>query len=369
MTTLHQEREHIAGLDRRILALAAERMEAARAIGEYKKSAGLPLRDWEMEKQVLLRAATFAEELGISSNTARSLMRTLISESRAQQEQRHYSTFEGRAETVLVIGGAGKMGRWFERFLLDQGHRVFVFDPRAKGTDSSSVSSLSEGLSACSVAIVAVPLSQTAEVIEELVEAEYRGVIVDIASLKSPLRCAIDRARDKGLAVTSFHPMFGPGTRMLSDHVVCICDCGHIEATAVARKFFEATAVTLVEMTLEDHDRMVTYVLGLSHLVNVLFADVLARSGLASHDLIRMGSTTYQSQMTTASAVMHEDPSLYHAIQRVNPHSTDLYDSVSISLDQIRLAVKSGQVDTFAAIMKRACEWNEGTTLEGHGSV
>ena len=61
------------------------------------------------------------------------------------------------------------------------------------------------------------------------------------------------------------HPMYGPDTELLSGRHLIFVDAGCPEATAEAKALFSATMVEELDMSLEDHDRLIAYVLGLSH--------------------------------------------------------------------------------------------------------
>lgn len=359
--TLEGLRRRIAQIDADILELVAARVATAREIGRCKQEQGVPLRDWEVERQVLDRAAALAGPLGLPAGAARALMEVLIATARDEQEVASYSTYRGEQESILVVGGLGKMGRWFVDFLGNQGHRVTVWDAAAPGEVG-----LGEAIGETSMAVLAVPPEAVGGILEELVRRRYRGTVFDIASLKAHLRPAITRAREAGLAVTSLHPMFGPNTRALSGQVVCVCDCGDPEATRRAEALFRDTAATLVRLSLEEHDRAVSYVLGLSHLVNLLLAKVLGAGGLAFGDLNRVGSTTFHAQMGTAATVVGEDPALYFAIQRLNPFTPEIYEAVRSHLEELTGWVLGGDQASFAAMMERAREWmglSRGPTL------
>ena len=102
-------------------------------------------------------------------------------------------------------------------------------------------------------------------------------VLADVTSVKrAPLAAML--ARHPG-PVVGLHPMFGPDTRLLSGRHLIICDAGSPEATAEAKALFSATMVEQLEMGLDDHDRLIAYVLGLSHALNIAFFTALARSG------------------------------------------------------------------------------------------
>jgi len=351
MSDLEGHRERIREIDEQIVRLVGERMAAARAAGEAKQAAGIPLRDYEVERRVLDRAAAAAERSLVPADVVRSLMQVLVSASRDEQERLSYSSFSGEAEHIAVVGGAGKMGRWFVDFFANQGHRVTVVE---RGDDPA------KAVQGTSIALLATTPETMPGVIARLAAARYPGVVCDIASLKGHLREAVEAAAAEGLAVTSIHPMFGPGAKVLSDKVVCICDCGVPEATAKVRALFADTAATLVPLDFVEHDRIVSYVLGLSHLINLLFAKVLAghAGGFAAIDSV--GSTTFHAQVETTGTVAQEDPDLYFEIQRLNQFTPALYEAVRAEFDELTGWVLEGDRDAFAAMMERSRRWLSG---------
>jgi chorismate mutase/prephenate dehydrogenase len=352
MSGLEELRQRIREIDAELLKLVADRTETAKAIGQQKKQAGIALRDWEVERQVLDRAAQQADELGLPPKAVRAFMRQLIATSRDEQERTSYSTYRGAAESILIIGGAGKMGRWFVDFFGNQGHRVSVCDPAEPGQPA-----LVAALAGTSCVLIATPLDVIPDVIDQLTEADYGGVAFDIASLKSHLKPAITRARAAGLKLTSVHPMFGSGARTLSDQVICLCDCGDEDATGKVEGFFADTAATLVKLSLDEHDRIVSYVLGLSHLTNIVFTKVLMGCGLPFDKINRVGSTTFHSQMVTTETVIRENPELYYAIQKLNPFSAELRESFRRELETISGWLRDDDTDAFREMMLAGKKW------------
>ena len=79
---------------------------------------------------MILGVRSMASERGVSPELAEQLLRLLIRSSLTTQE--HASVVArgaGSGRRALVIGGAGKMGRWFVGFLASQGFSVEVADP------------------------------------------------------------------------------------------------------------------------------------------------------------------------------------------------------------------------------------------------
>jgi chorismate mutase/prephenate dehydrogenase len=336
-------------------------------VGEAKRAVGLPLRDYDAEKRVLSRATELASAAGVPVDLARSLMQTLINEARLEQERQSYAAYSGDAEHIVIIGGRGKMGRWLCEFFENQGHHVAAWDIAANVAadlrvgPSEQGGTLADTVRDARIVVIATPLDVVPQTIREVVESGYRGVLFDIASLKGHLKFEISNARTAGVRVTSVHPMFGPSARTLSDKVICICDCGDTEATVRVEALFRETAATLVPLSLDEHDRIASYVLGLSHLANLWLTRVLRRSGLPLARINGVGSTTFHSQMTTTATVVRDNPELYFAIQRLNPFTPPLYETAREELAAITQEVQRGDEAAFVNEMRSCREWVETT--------
>src|SRR5688572_27797098 len=130
MSRLDELRAELGTIDKELLRLAARRQAAAQEIGRIKRDAGVPVRDFRQERDVVERARASAAELGLAPQLGEELFLALIRESLTIQERdRVASQGTGGGRKVLVIGGAGRIGRWFVRFLSAQGFAVEVADP------------------------------------------------------------------------------------------------------------------------------------------------------------------------------------------------------------------------------------------------
>lgn len=360
MSELATLREDIRRLDAELLRLAAERLRVAARIGALKRGAGLALRDFDVERQVLAAAEASAATLVLPAGLARGLMQLLIGAAREEQERQSYSAYSGVAERILIVGGAGKMGGWLAEFFRNQGHRVSICDPAADASAPGVVPTLEAGLAEASFALVSTGLDSVPEAIERITAIGFAGVVFDVASLKGHLKAAIGKARERGLRITSVHPMFGPSARTLSDKVICLCDCGDADATQRVERFFSETAARIVRLSLDEHDHAAAYVLGLSHLANVVFLRVLADSGDPYAHFCEVASTTFASQMATSATVIRESPDLYYAIQRLNPFSPKVYAALRTAIDEISGHVLRGDRLAFAREMKAGRAWMDG---------
>ncbi|MFQ6092417.1 MAG: prephenate dehydrogenase/arogenate dehydrogenase family protein [bacterium] len=354
MTKLEQLRTEIETIDVKLIELIAKRLELAVKVGQQKGRMGIPIRDWSVEKNVIDRAHRTAQKLHLPTDLVRNIMQLLIQESCAFQEGLQDSTYNGDLGRICIVGGKGRMGRWFARFFHNQGHSVSIYDTAGPLPDFPSFQNLREGMGDASLLLLATPLEATPKVYEELIQLKPSAIICDIASLKSGLLESIRKARKAHLGVASIHPLFGPDTRILSDKVICLCDCGDQKSFSEVRALFQETSATLVELPLERHDFLASYVLGLSHVINIIFAHTLSRSGLPYKALSEVASTTFVRQIATTVSVITENPFLYYEIQNTNAFTPELYAQLTTAMNEIVEAVLSKKRERFVEIMEKS---------------
>ncbi|MFQ5634515.1 MAG: prephenate dehydrogenase/arogenate dehydrogenase family protein [Gammaproteobacteria bacterium] len=349
---LEELRARLSELDRRILDAVAERQAVVDRIGEVKRDSGKATRDFAREKQVLDTARVSARELGIPPVLAEALMELLIRSSLTKQERaRVRAEGEGRGRRALVIGGAGRMGLWFVDFLASQGFDVTVADPAGAIEGFPHVEDWRQTGNDFDVTVVAAPIGVSAGILEAMAEMPRSGLIFDVGSLKSPLEGPLRRLAAAGARVTSMHPMFGPDTELLSGRHVLFLEVGVPDATAEARRLFASTMAQQIEMDLEHHDRLIAYVLGLSHALNIAFFTALAKSGEKVPKLAELSSTTFDAQLDVANKVAAESPQLYFEIQAGNPHGLSTLRELADAVDEVTQLVESGDEAGFVELM------------------
>ncbi len=358
MRSLEELRTRLDELDRELLELVAKRQSLSTEIASVKRATGQSTRDFAREREVLLRARHDAGTLGVSAALAETLLQALIRGSLTTQEQaRVAAQGRGTGRSALVIGGRGKMGRWMADFLASQGFRVTVGDPAGEvpGYDwiaDWTVSALDQDL-----IVVATPLATANEILTALAARRPRGLVFDLGSLKTPLRSGLAELKAAGCRVTSVHPMFGPDTELLSGRHVIFIDMGEASALEEARGLFASTMADLVVMELEEHDRLIAFVLGLSHALNIAFFTALADSGEAAPRLARMSSTTFDAQLDVASRVAGENPDLYFEIQSLNAFGEEPLVALRAAVDRLYRAVHERDAGSFVAMMRRGREY------------
>ena len=351
--TLEELRGQLSEVDRQLVELVAARLRIVADIGAHKIEHAVPTRDYEREKEVLKGAREQAAALDLDPQVAEEVMQLLIRSSLTQQERtRVAAVAHGAGKRVLIIGGAGKMGLWFAEFLASQGYDVELADPSAAPLPYRRIADWRESALDHDIIVVATPIQVTADVLEALAARKPRGLVFDVGSLKTPLRDALGRLVAAGCRVTSLHPMFGPDTELLSGRHVIFIDLGVPAATAEARSLFAPTMAEQTEMSLEDHDRLIAFVLGLSHALNLVFFTALANSGELVPRLQRLSSTTFDAQMKVAALVARDNPHLYYDIQTLNEYGGTALEALTEAANTLRRLVETRDQAGFVALME-----------------
>ncbi|MDH3255634.1 MAG: prephenate dehydrogenase/arogenate dehydrogenase family protein [Acidobacteriota bacterium] len=346
---LHELRRRIQALDETIIEAAAERTRLAREVARVKEDHDLPTVDYAQEKRVLENARRIASEKGIEGDLAEDLLARLIRASVGEQEVRrlrHAATGEG--QSAVVIGGAGRMGRWMVRFLQTQRFQVQIVDPAAPEALDRAGRAL---LPSADWILCATPPGVLVELYRSFSMQPPKGLVCDIASIKSPLIGPIGELRSLGVRVGSFHPMFGPAAVVLRDEDVVVCDTGDADALEAVQSLFAPTSARLFLVDLDEHDRLMAEVLALAHATTMAFS--VAR---ASGEAPQVHSTSYKVLEDLATLLAAESADVYFEIQADNPFAGRALQRLAHAIERIERAVKSGDRPHFARLMKGELE-------------
>jgi chorismate mutase/prephenate dehydrogenase len=329
-------------LDLELLTLAAERVALGKDVGDIKRRQGISTVDYAQERAVLDRARSAAKERGLDLRVAEDLFTRLIRASVSAQVEEHIrSAALGAGKSAVVIGGAGRMGRWLRSFLTALGYRTGVIDPAAAADEDAWGRRV---LPSAELVMCSVPPASIAKLYGELATNPPTGVVVDIASIKTPVIRPIRTLQQAGVRVGSIHPMFGPSAVLLRDADVVICDTGDAQATAIVEGLFQPTTARLVRLALADHDRIMADLLSLAHATAIAFALCLPQT---EHPV---RSITFQALEALAAAVVRESPEVYYEILAGNPHSLEALESLRLALDRIVATIRGGDPTEFRSL-------------------
>jgi prephenate dehydrogenase len=230
-------------------------------------------------------------------------------------------------ERVAVLGGTGKMGRWFARFFKDKGYEVVIGGRspernRAVAEEIGVEAAISnvDAVRGANIVVVSTTLETTVDTIMQIKDSVERGAIVfDIASVKGRIPEALRELSAKGVRAISTHPMFGPGADSFQGRkVIVIPIVEDVALTKWAVDLFKNEGADVhVVSSGEEHDRIIAITLSLTHFLNIVLGRVLARRDI--QEVKKFAGTTFSLQLTLVEAVLSEDPNLYYEIESQNP--------------------------------------------------
>ena len=342
------------------MALVAKRLHLADQVGLEKKLLGRPLRDEGVEEHVHTRLLTECATRGISPSFAEGLAALLIDESvRRQENVRPPVPINQR---VLVIGGAGQMGRWLCRYFRSRGCDVEVNDIAGPLEGFPFEPDLAKGVREADIVAVSVPMSVAAEVLRTIADMNPKALLFDVGSLKAPIEKELREMGRGGLRVASVHPMFGPDLWPLSSGNITFSDCGNGVAVLEAKELFRASGASFVDLSLDHHDEFMAFLLGLSHLCLLTFARFVAKSPFDLAGLRRPAGTTFSRLSIAAAGLLADSPALLRDIQALNPQTPFIHHRIGETLDEWQKATMAPENGDFLRLIEQTRAYFEGGT-------
>lgn len=236
----------------------------------------------------------------------------------------------GEQLRIAIIGGAGNMGQWFANFLLKDGKEVILADRderkllEAKQQLGINVATNIEAVKNANVILISVPIDDFSKVIEEICPyIRHEQVIMDITSIKVFTIETMHKHIKTGV-VLGAHPMFGPGARSIRNQNFVLTPTNEDESALAqkVREYLETKGARVTVMTPQEHDEMMTIVLGLPHFIALVSADTLLNLDRLEQ-MRTIAGTTYKVLLTLVEGVISRDPEFYASLQMCLPKMTE----------------------------------------------
>ena len=216
-------------------------------------------------------------------------------------------------ESIAIIGAGGQMGKWLAGYFVKKGFEVTGFDTENPvPTNINKAESLISAILNKEYVLLSTPTKKTPEIIR-LIAKEMRreSYLIDITSQKSKTATALGKIPAKVCPVC-IHPMFGPGAKGVKDqNIISIPIKDGKKELDVAKNLFPDANFVTIDST--EHDKKIAIILGLTHLINIAFANILAKD-----DKIllteKMAGPTFKAQKIIAESILTESPELIETI-------------------------------------------------------
>jgi prephenate dehydrogenase/chorismate mutase/prephenate dehydrogenase len=195
-----------------------------------------------------------------------------------------------KPKQVTVIGGHGKMGRFFTQQLSTAGHNVRVLE-------HDNWDQAEQLLGKAELVLVCVPIEQTLTVIQKASQylAPYTA-LADITSIKTPTIQAM-LLQHEG-PVLSLHPMFGPEIQSFLSQNVVVCTARKEKAFQWLLEFIESQGGKLIVCTPQEHDRMMVVIQAIRHFSTFSLGSFLAEEGIDINRSLDLSSPSYRLELS-----------------------------------------------------------------------
>ena len=140
---------------------------------------------------------------------------------------------------------------------------------------------------------------------------KHGSYLIEISSQKSKTAQTLIKTPAKVNPIC-IHPMFGPGTKKIDSKNMIIIPIKDVKKELDAAKLLFPKA-NFVTIDASEHDKKIAVILGLTHLINIAFANILAKDEKISLTE-KMSGSTFKIQKIVTESILTESPELIETI-------------------------------------------------------
>ncbi len=273
---------------------------------------------------------------------------------------------------LTIIGGSGGMGRVFSKYFKNHGFQVTIFARDlnklrkvAKELDVNFAETLEESVKNADLVMISVPISSTIGVIKSIIPyLKENALICDITSLKSEI-CQVYEEELKKYPINclSLHPMFGPGITNMQNYMMLSIRIGgtkkYDDIVNVLLELFRSDGLIIIETSPEIHDTKIALTLGLPHMFNILFLNLLKRSDNSLNELTRFTGTTFLLQKVFSESIIQREMEMFGEIQMENPEFLKIINDLVSLLNKYKIIIENKDKEKFNELFIDALKYSK----------
>lgn len=313
--SLDQLRVKIDNLDSQLVDILAKRAELTQQVGEVKSRTGMPIYVPSREAELIAKRRIEAEHKGVAPALIEDLLRRIMRESYLTQNKQ-YLRVNDDIEKIVIVGGAGALGRIFTDMFRKSGYSVSILE-QSDWPDAENI------LQNANLVLVAVPIKLTEQVIGKLghiIPADC--VLADVTSTKqNPLNAMLNSHQGP---VVGLHPMFGPDVQSLVKQVVVVCKGRYPEKYQWLVEQMRVWGAVLHNSAAQDHDNAMAFIQVMRHFSSFVYGAHLAGEDPNLEQLVAFSSPIYRLELEMVGRLFAQDPELYAGIIFSNKESIGL---------------------------------------------
>lgn len=349
MDALKDIRKEIDSLDQELIEIFAKRLALVKKVGEIKHQQGLPIYVPEREADMLEARREEAQRKGIPPDLIEDVLRRLMRESYVSENYHGFKTVNPEIKKIVIVGGKGKLGGLFLRYLRLSGYQV-------EALGSEDWESAAEILRGADVVIVCVPIAKTLQTIERLQPYLTENMLLaDLTSVKrQPLQKMLEVHRG---AVLGLHPMFGPDIASMAKQVVVRCDGRYPERYQWLLEQIEMWGARIYCTDAAEHDQNMTYIQALRHFATFANGLHLSKQPVKLSKLLALSSPIYRLELAMIGRLFAQDGALYADIIMDKPENLAVIESLKQSYEESLKFFGNGDREGFIKTFNQVREW------------
>ena len=349
MEALKDLRSEIDSLDRELIQLFAKRLELVSQVGKVKHQHGLPIYAPEREIAMLQARRLEAEKAGISADLIEDVLRRFMRESYANENQFGFKTINSDIHKIVIVGGYGKLGGLFARYLRASGYPISILD-REDWAVAESI------LTNADVVIVSVPINLTLETIERLKPYLTENMLLaDLTSVKrEPLAKMLEIHTG---AVLGLHPMFGPDIASMAKQVVVRCDGRFPERYEWLLEQIQIWGAKIYQTDAREHDHNMTYIQALRHFSTFANGLHLSKQPVNLANLLVLSSPIYRLELAMIGRLFAQDAELYADIIMDKPENLAVIETLKQTYDEALAFFENNDRQGFIDAFHKVRDW------------
>ena len=273
---------------------------------------------------------------------------------------------------ITIIGGSGGMGKVFCKYFKNHRFDVTLFarnELRLKKVASElNVKyelSLEKSVKNADLVMISIPITSTAEMILKIGPLLKKNTLIfDISSLKKSVVNALTEVQNKyPINCISLHPMFGPGITNMKNYVMTVLNVGgtekYEEIVNELLNLFRSDGLIITETEPDIHDKRVALTLGVPHMLNILFLNLLKSSNEPLNELTRFTGTTFLLQKVFAESIIQREMEMFGEIQMENQEFLKILEKFEALLSKYKKIVEEKNVKGFNEIFSQGLDYSK----------
>ena len=280
---------------------------------------------------------------------------------------------------ILIIGAAGRMGRWFFDYFINlrkeqskdlylrkktlKIEKIFIVDINrieyfhiSETENVYTSKSITKFIKDSDIIILCTPIKETLKILDRYTKSLRPGTTtIEISSIKNPIHKYVSNFSQKynDLKFLCIHPMFGPGAQVSSSKNIImhvpLSLSGISRESRILGRIFPNFKRFLID-TSEKHDTLIAILISLIYFINLVFSKLLIEISTnktlkKEKGLLRLlkqlSGSSYKIQSLLSESILTDDAPLFLSLFLGSDKSIEIikkygkiYDRVSKKVEQ-----------------------------------